>query len=106
MDSSTAVANYTSQLMASRLTDAMWLIEQVMWKGFDVRLASFLVEEASLEGTTTLSITHERIAAHMGSAREVVTRMLRYFQDEGLVELSRGHVHLADLARLRVLASR
>lgn len=49
MDSSTAVANYTSQLMASRLTDAMWLIEQVMWKGFDVRLARFLVEEASLE---------------------------------------------------------
>ena len=106
MDSSTVVANYTSQLMASRLTDAMWLIEQVMWKGFDVRLARFLVEEASLEGTTTLSITHERIAAHMGSAREVVTRMLRYFQDEGLVELSRGHVRLADPARLRALAAR
>lgn len=106
MDSSAVVANYTSQLMASRLTDAMWLVEQVMWQGFDVRLARFLVDESLLEQTKTLAITHERIAAHLGSAREVVTRMLRYFQGEGLVELARGTVRLADLDGLRALVAR
>ena len=57
-----------------------------MWKSFDKRLAGFLLEECSLEGTNILKITHETIASHMGTAREVVTRMLRYFQNEGMVK--------------------
>ena len=44
--------------------------------------------------TGKLKITHEKIAAHLGTAREVVTRMLRYFQDEGMVRLSRGCIEL------------
>ena len=70
----------------------------------DARLADFLLAEAVLEETTALKITHEKIAAHMGSAREVVTRLLRYFQQEGLVELSRGQILLLDEKRLRDLA--
>jgi len=81
----------------------MWLMEQVMWKSFDKRLAAFLMTESQLEGSTLLKITHEKIAAHMGTAREVVTRMLRYFQGEGLVKLTRGCVELTDLARLEKL---
>ena len=81
----------------------MWLIEQVMWKSFDKRLASFLLEETALEGTNALRITHEIIANHMGTAREVVTRMLRYFQNEGMVKLSRGTVEITDADRLRGL---
>ena len=54
--------------------------------------------------TDTLSITHEKIAAHMGTAREVVTRMLKYFQSEGMVRLARGVVELTDRKRLRDLA--
>ena len=74
-----------------------------MWKSFDKRLAGFLLEECSLEGTNILKITHETIAGHMGTAREVVTRMLRYFQNEGMVRLSRGSVTVTDEARLRQL---
>jgi CRP/FNR family transcriptional regulator len=74
-----------------------------MWKSFDKRLASFLVEESALEGTTLLRITHEKIANHMGTAREVVTRMLRYFQSEGLVKLTRGAVELVDVKKLEEL---
>lgn len=103
MDQSAAIANYTNQLMASRFTDVMWLIEQVMWKSFDKRLAHFLLEESVLEDSKILKITHEKIAAHMGSAREVVTRMLKYFQTEGFVKLSRGTIEITDVEGLESL---
>ena len=77
MEESAAVSNYTNEIMAARFSEVMWLIEQIMWKTFDRRLASFLLEEMALEGSSGLKITHETIAGHLGTAREVVTRMLR-----------------------------
>ena len=103
MDESALIANYTNEIMASRLTDVMWLMEQVMWKSLDRRLASFLLEEADLEGSGSLKITHEMIGNHLGTAREVVTRMLRYFQSEGMVRLSRGAVEITDRKKLEKL---
>lgn len=106
MEESAPVANYTNEIMAERFSDVMWLIEQILWKSFDKRLAAFLLEESALDGSTTLKITHETIGHHLGSPREVVTRMLRYFQGEGLVRLSRGSVELLDTARLQTLAEK
>ena len=103
MEESAPVANYANQLISSRFSEVMWLMEQVMWKSFDKRLAAFLLEESALDDDTSLKITHEKIAAHMGTAREVVTRMLRYFQNEGMVKLTRGTVELTDIAALRKL---
>lgn len=103
MEESAPVANFTNEIMASRFSDVMWLIEQIMWKSFDKRLAGFLLEESLLEQTDTLKITHEKIAAHLGTAREVVTRMLRYFQSEGIVRLMRGTIELLDKKRLQEL---
>lgn len=100
---SAPAANYVNELMASNFSEVMWLVEQILWKSFDKRLAGFLLAESALEGTNTLTITHETIGKHLGTAREVVTRMLRYFQSEGLVELNRGHVVLLDEKRLREL---
>ena len=96
MEESAVVANYANQLISSRFSEVMWLMEQIMWKSFDKRLATFLLEESVLEGTSSLKITHEKIANHMGTAREVVTRMLRYFQSEGMVKLTRGTVEIVD----------
>ena len=104
MEESAAVANYTNHVMASRFSEVMWLVEQVLWKSFDKRLAVFLAEESVLEDTLELKITHERIASHLGTAREVVTRMLKYFQTEGLVQLSRGTITVTDMKRLRRFA--
>ncbi len=104
MEASAPMANYVNQLMSSRFSEVVWIMEQVMWKSFDRRLASFLLEESAMEETPVLKITHERIAGHLGTAREVVTRMLRYFQGEGLVKLSRGTVELLDLKGLEELA--
>ena len=100
MTESTAVAVYANNLISSHFTELMWLMEQIMWKSFDKRLAAFLLEESRLEDTASLKITHEKIAAHLGTAREVVTRMLRYFQSEGLVKLTRGIIEITDPARL------
>ena len=106
METSALMANYVSQIMGTRFTDVMWLIEQIMWKSFDKRLAGFLLEESAIEGTKVLKITHDTIAGHMGTAREVVTRMLRYFQAEGMVKLSRGVVEIMDEEMLEELSGK
>ena len=104
MDESLAVSNYSRNLLSGNFSELMWLMEQIMWKSIDKRLAAFLLEEAQLEGTNQLKITHEKIANHMGSAREVVTRMLRYFQNEGMVKLTRGTIEITDEEKLEKLS--
>ena len=104
MNESAAVANYTNEVMASRFSEVMWLMEQIMWKSLDKRLASFLAEESAIEGSETLKLTHETIAKHLGSHREVITRMLRYFQSEGWVKVSRGTVEILDMDALENLS--
>ena len=103
MQESAPAANFTNEIMASRFSEVMWLMEQILWKSFDKRLAEFLLVESALEGSDRLQITHEQIARHLGTAREVVTRMLRYFQSEGLVKLSRGTVEITDADKLEQL---
>ncbi len=103
MEQAAPLANCIGEIMASRFSDVMWLMDQILWKSVDRRLAAFLCGEAALEQSETLRITHEKIAGHLGTAREVVTRMLRYFQSEGMVQLSRGVVTITDAPRLRQL---
>ncbi len=105
MAESAAVAGYTNELMAARFSEVMWLIDQILYQKMDVRLAALLVEEAELTGSVELSLTHEALANHLGSAREVITRLLKYFQREGLVSLSRGRILLTDLERLEQIAA-
>ena len=105
VENSLPVANYTNKILSARFTDVMWVIEQVMWRSFDQRLAHFLLEESVIEQTQVLKITHEVIAAHLGSAREVVTRMLKYFQSEGMVRLTRGSIEILDTEKLEELNS-
>ena len=104
IEQSAPAALYTNELMASGFSEVMWVLEQVLSKKMDARLAAFLIEESALEETDDLTLTHEQIANHLGSAREVMTRMLKYFQSEGLVRLTRGHVELTDVPGLTRLA--
>ena len=91
--------------MAARFSDVMWLMDQVLNKKIDSRLAAFLLEESGLDETRKLSITHDQIARHMGTAREVITRMLKAFQADGLVKLTRGGIELLNEKRLTELAA-
>ena len=98
------LASYCNQIMASRFSDVMWVMEQIVFSSFDRRLALFLLEQQSIDESASLHITHAEISKHLGTAREVVTRMLKYFQDEGLASLSRGVIEIVDEERLRELA--
>ena len=104
VDESLAVSSYANSLISGNFSELMWLMEQIMWKSFDKRLAAFLLEEMAIEDTGVLKITHEKIANHLGTAREVVTRMLRYFQSEGMVTLTRGAIEIKDVQKLQKLS--
>lgn len=104
MEESAALSNFTNELMASRFSEVMWLMEQILWHSMDKRLAGYILEQSSLEGKDTLTVTHEQIARDLGTAREVITRMLRYFKNEGYVQLSRGIVEITDRDKLSEIA--
>ena len=99
-----SVQAFTNQLMASRFTEVMWIMEQALFTSFDKRLAVFLMEQVVIEDSDKLKITHEKIANHLGTAREVVTRMLKYFQNEGIVTLNRGTIEINERKKLEQLA--
>lgn len=92
------------QLATTRFSDVMWAMQQVLFMSADKRLAIFLTDELAKSGGDEIKLTHEQIARYMGSAREVVSRMLKYFAQEGIVALSRGGLKVIDKARLRRLA--
>ncbi|MGO1042550.1 Crp/Fnr family transcriptional regulator [Clostridioides difficile] len=94
---------FSYKLATERFSDVMWAMQQILFMSFDKRLASFLVDEITKQSNTTVNMTHEQIAKYMGSAREVVSRMLKYFAREGLVSLSRGGIKVLDKDRLRSL---
>ncbi len=87
----------------SRFSDVMWVMQQILFMSMDKRLAIFLLDETAKTGNDTVTLTHEQIAKYMGSAREVVSRMLKYFSTEHLVEASRKGVRILDKKRLRAL---
>lgn len=95
--------NYIYKQTAERFSDVMWTMQQILFMSFDKRLAVFLIDELAKAGGDTLYITHDQIAKYTGSAREVVSRMLKYFEGEGLVKISRGKVCVLDRKRLKEL---
>jgi len=99
-----AVKIFALETAVSRFSDVMWVMQQILFMSMDKRLAIFLLDEIAKSGSDTVRLTHEQIARYMASAREVVTRMLKYFSSEGIVEVTRRGVIVLDKARLRALA--
>jgi CRP/FNR family transcriptional regulator len=95
---------FTLETALSRFSDVMWVMQQILFMSVDKRVAIFLYEEALRTGSDFIALTHEQIAKYIGSAREVVSRMLKYFEGDGIVELSRGGVRIKDKKALRDLA--
>ncbi len=89
----------------SRFSDVMWVMQQILFMSMDKRLAIFLLDEIAKSGSDTVKLTHEQIAKYMGSAREVVSRMLKYFASEGILSSSRSEgIQILDKQRLRNLS--
>ncbi|HKM03733.1 MAG TPA: Crp/Fnr family transcriptional regulator [Lachnospiraceae bacterium] len=97
------VENFAYKNTIERFSDVMWAMEQILFMSFDKRLAIFLLDEITKTNNTELHITQEQIAKYIGSAREVVSRMLKVFQYQGILEQSRGSIHIIDKDKLRKL---
>lgn len=97
------VENYMYKKAADRFSDVMWAMEQILFKSFDARLAIFLYDEMVNTKSNVIKLTHEQIAKYIGSAREVVSRMLKSFEKHEVLKLSRGTIEIIDKEKLRSL---
>lgn len=97
------VESFTNDIINCHFSETMWAMEQILFTSFDKRLAFFLSEQSKEKGSEILNFTHEYIAKNLGSAREVVSRMLKYFQAEGIVSLSRGSIIIKNKEKLEAL---
>ena len=95
---------FALETVVSRFSDVMWVMQQILFMSLDKRLAIFLSDESARTGSDTITLTHGQIAKYIGSAREAVSRMLKYFTNEKIVEVSRGGIKILDKKRLRKLA--
>ena len=100
------VENYILKATVKKFSDIIMAMENMLFLTFDKRLALFLLEAIENGESLTIRVTHEEIAKNIGSAREVVTRALKEFSKEGIVELSRGRIKVLDLIKLSGLANR
>lgn len=99
------VENFALNSAVERFSEIMWVMQQILFMSFDKRLAIFLLDESAKTGSSDIRLTHEQIAKYMGSAREVVSRMLKYFSSEEIVELYRGGIRILNKNKLRALTA-
>lgn len=94
------VKEYVLELVSEKFSDVMWLFNQFMFTNMAKRLADALLEHHALAGNEHIQITHEALAKDLGTAREVVTRLLKQFQLDGIVHLARGTITILDVDKL------
>ena len=95
------VKNFALETAVQRFSDVMWIMQQIVFMSMDKRLAIFLLDEITSNRTDMVAMTHEQIARHLGTAREVVTRMLKHFASDGVVEVTRKGIYIRDKKKLR-----
>ena len=104
MQQNVEVRCFAYQMTAERFSDTMWTMQQILFMSADRRLAIFLADELAKTGGEDVRLTQDQMAKYMGSAREVVSRLLKYFAGEGIVKLYRGGVEVLDKERLNRIA--
>ena len=102
MEKSVPVSRFINSLMAERFSSVMRTLERTLFRGMDSRIAEWLLKEA---GGGIVKTTHAEIAKNLGSAREVVTRILGFFEEKDLVALARGRIIIKNPEALKKLAS-
>ena len=95
------VRAYAYELAVHRLSEMVWKFQQVLFIPAERRLAKFLLAESERTDGDEIRLTHEQTAQSLGTAREVVSRLMREFSQDGLVRTSRGRIHILDRAALR-----
>lgn len=105
-DENISVKEFSMNLMTEKFSDVMWIIDQMVFSSIPNRLAHFLIGQSEFSGSNQLDFTHDAISKNIGTAREVVSRMLKYFEKEGLVKLSRGTITIINKEGLQILTQR
>jgi CRP/FNR family transcriptional regulator, anaerobic regulatory protein len=103
-EKNSAVKEFSMELVNERFSEIMWVMEQMVSKNMGQRVSSFLLEQSALENSETLSMTHETIAKNLGTAREVISRILKHFENDGLLKLSRGQIKLMNMKKLKEIS--
>ena len=98
------VKNFALETAVQRFSDVMWIMQQIVFMSMDRRLAIFLLDECTANSSDFIGMTHEQIARHLGTAREVVTRMLKHFASDGIIEVTRKGIIISDKKKLRDVA--
>ena len=80
-------------------------MEQILFTHFDVRMAQFLISAYERKGSKIIKMTQETIAREVNSAREVVARMLKQFENDGIISIKRGTITIKDLNALEKIAN-
>ncbi len=105
MQENSFVEAFVYRMAAERFSDVMWAMQQILFMGMDRRLAIFLTEETVKRKSLEIDMTQEQIAKYIGTAREVVSRMVKYFAKEGILETFRGGIRILDIKKLRKIAT-
>ena len=95
---------YALETAVGRFSNVMWIMQQILFMSLDKRLALYLLEESAVNNSDVIKATHDQIARHLGSAREVISRMLKYFTAEGIIQSARGEIKILDKSRLELLS--
>ena len=90
---------FVFDLLSARLSTVMTVVDEVVFKRMDRRVASFLLNQADAQNP--IRITHQEIAAELGSSREVISRILEDFSKEGAIESGRGTIVVSDFESLK-----
>ena len=103
-DSNICPVLFSARYAFPRFSNVMWIMQQILFMSLDKRLALYLLEESTVNNSDTIKATHDQIARHLGSAREVISRMLKYFTAEGIIQSARGEIKILDKSRLELLS--
>ena len=93
---------FVFELLSDRLSTVMAVVDEVVFKRMDRRVASLLLAKSEFQGP--VRITHQEIAAELGSSREVISRILEDFSQNGLVKSGRGTIEILDVEGLESLS--
>ena len=101
MEQNLNVKCFSYQLATQRFSSVIWVLQQILFAKFDQRMAGFLLKACEESGTPEITMTKEAIAQEVNTAREVVSRMLKTFADDGLIEMKNKTIRILDKSGLQ-----
>lgn len=98
-----SIQKFFLELTQNKLSEVMWVIEQVVFFNLEYRVANYLINQYYLDNSINIYTTHETIANNLGSAREVISRILKRLEKNNLLKIGRGYITITDIKGLKSL---